>query len=82
MAQDSTSLRLRRARRGGLRLRLNPSCDFDTAKPRLRCLARKCNLVTGVRQINPTGKSLLIYGNRVKPQNKKYFAFPEVKIGL
>jgi hypothetical protein len=30
-----------------------------------------------VRQSNPTGKSLLIVGSRVKPQNKKYFAFPE-----
>src|SRR5258708_25306772 len=28
----------------------------------------------------PTGKSLLISGNRVKPQNKKYFAFPEGQI--
>jgi hypothetical protein len=25
----------------------------------------------------PTGKSLPILRNRVKPQNKKYFAFPE-----
>ena len=25
----------------------------------------------------PTGKSLLIFRNRVKPQNQKYFAFPE-----
>jgi len=30
-----------------------------------------------VRQSNPTGKSLLVIGNLVKPQNKKYFAFPE-----
>jgi hypothetical protein len=30
-----------------------------------------------------TGKSaILIYGNHVKPQNKKYFAFPEMKIRL
>jgi hypothetical protein len=29
------------------------------------------------RQIDPTGKLLLVIGNRVKPQNKKYFAFPE-----
>src|SRR4029079_3988986 len=28
----------------------------------------------------PTGKSLPIYGNPVKPQNKKYFAFPEMQI--
>jgi hypothetical protein len=30
-----------------------------------------------LRQSNPTGKSLPIYGNRVNPQIKKYFAFPE-----
>jgi hypothetical protein len=30
-----------------------------------------------VRQSNPTGKSLLIVGNHVKPQNKKYFSFSE-----
>ena len=29
------------------------------------------------RQIDPTGKSLLVFGKHVKPQNKKYFAFPE-----
>ena len=29
----------------------------------------------GLRQINPTGKSLLIFRNRVKPRNQKYSAF-------
>jgi hypothetical protein len=29
------------------------------------------------RQIDPTRKSLLVCRNAVKPQNKKYFAFPE-----
>ena len=28
----------------------------------------------GLRQIGPTGKSLPIVRNRVKPQNQKYFA--------
>ena len=28
----------------------------------------------------PTGKSILIFRNRVKPQNQKYFAFPEKQI--
>jgi hypothetical protein len=28
-----------------------------------------------LRQINPTGKSLLIFRNRVKPRNQKYSAF-------
>ena len=28
------------------------------------------------------GKSIPIYGNRVKPQNKKYFALSEIKIRL
>ncbi|MET3839325.1 hypothetical protein ABIE49_001403 [Bradyrhizobium sp. OAE829] len=32
-----------------------------------------------MRQINPTGKSLTIYVNRVKPQNQKYFCLPEGK---
>jgi hypothetical protein len=32
-----------------------------------------------MRPIGPTGKSLLIDGIRVKPQNKKYFAFPEAR---
>src|SRR3979490_591368 len=32
------------------------------------------------RQIDPTGKSVPIYGNRVKPRNQKYFAFPEGQI--
>src|SRR6266481_9832207 len=27
----------------------------------------------GLRQINPTGKSFLIFRNRVKPRNQKYF---------
>jgi hypothetical protein len=27
----------------------------------------------GLRQINPMGKSLLIFRNRVKPRNQKYF---------
>jgi len=33
-----------------------------------------------LRQINPTGKTLPIFGNLVKPKiskNRKYFAFPE-----
>ncbi|WP_212468718.1 hypothetical protein, partial [Bradyrhizobium sp. AUGA SZCCT0182] len=34
-----------------------------------------------MRQINPTGKSILIYGIRVKPRNKKYFCLPEGKSG-
>jgi len=34
------------------------------------------------RQINPTPNSIPIYGNRVKPLNKKYFAFSEVEIKL
>jgi hypothetical protein len=29
----------------------------------------------GLRQINPTGKSLLIFRNRVKPLCEKYFCF-------
>ena len=41
----------------------------------LICLACKRNLGATLRQINPTGKSLLIFRNRVKPGNQKYSAF-------
>jgi hypothetical protein len=34
----------------------------------------------GLRQINPTGKSLLIFRNRVKPRNQKYFCFRPTQI--
>jgi hypothetical protein len=34
----------------------------------------KRNLAVRVRQINPTGKSLLIFRNRVNPENQKYSA--------
>jgi hypothetical protein len=40
----------------------------------LICLARKRNLHAQQRQINTTGKSLLIFRNRVKPGNQKYSA--------
>jgi hypothetical protein len=40
----------------------------------LICFARKHNLYVQLRQINPTGKSLLIFRNRVKPGNQKYSA--------
>jgi hypothetical protein len=40
----------------------------------------KSNPGTELRQINPTGKSLLIIGSRVKPQNKKYFCFRPTQI--
>ena len=57
------------------------SCHLDgTAIRQLRRRPRKRNLASRMRQINPTGKSLLIYGNRVKPRNKKYFAFTRRQI--
>jgi hypothetical protein len=34
----------------------------------------------GLRQINPTGKSLLIFRNRVKPRNQKYICFHPTQI--
>ena len=37
-------------------------------------------LAFGLRQINPTGKSLLIIRNGVKPQNQKYFCFRPAQI--
>jgi hypothetical protein len=33
-----------------------------------------------VRQTDPTGKSLLIIRNRVKPRNQKYFCFRPTQI--
>jgi hypothetical protein len=33
-----------------------------------------------IKPFCPSGKSLPIFRNRVKPQNQKYFAFPEMKI--
>jgi hypothetical protein len=35
-----------------------------------------------IQQNCPTGKSLLVCRNRVKPQNKKYFAFTEFRLAL
>jgi hypothetical protein len=40
----------------------------------LICRRGKPNFAFGLRQINPTGKSLLIFRNGVKPLNQKYFA--------
>src|SRR5882762_4501305 len=34
----------------------------------------------GLRQIDPAGKSLLIFRNRVKPRNQKYFCFRPTQI--
>ena len=39
-------------------------------------------IIEPIQQIDPTGKSLPIYRNRVKPLAKKYFCFPETKIEL
>jgi hypothetical protein len=51
-------------------LRLGIEISFIAIPPgnhRLRRLARKRNLAARLRQINPTGKSLPIYRNHVKP---------------
>jgi hypothetical protein len=53
---------------------------FGFAQPTLQsCVALRARTKSKshLRQSNPSGKSLLIYGNRVKPQYKKYFDFPE-----
>jgi hypothetical protein len=56
--------------------------DLATTGPPLSCVAARNKYLDGaVRQNNPTGKSSLpIFGIRVKPQNKKYFAFSEPQI--
>jgi hypothetical protein len=45
----------------------------------LRRRACKRNLAIHVRQINPTGKSFLLFGKGVKTRNEKYFALSEGK---
>jgi hypothetical protein len=37
-------------------------------------------IVEPIQQMCPTGKSLLILRNRVKPRNRKYFASPPTQI--
>src|SRR5258708_21436008 len=63
--------------KGGIRF-LWPSCF---RRP-MHCVAlfAKTKIAARLRPIGTTGKSLLIYRNRVKPQNQKYFAFPEGQI--
>jgi hypothetical protein len=46
----------------------------------LICRRGKSNPAFGLRQINPTGKSLLIFRNHVKPRNRKYFYFRPTQI--
>jgi hypothetical protein len=41
----------------------------------LICLSGKRDPTLRLRQINTTGKSLLIFRNRVKPKNQKYSTF-------
>ena len=51
-------------------------CRFAHPTDReLICVARKRIACSGLRQINTTGKSFLIFRNRVKPGNQKYSAF-------
>jgi hypothetical protein len=46
----------------------------------LICRDGKSNPDTELRQINATGKSLLIFRNHVKPRNQKYFCFRSTQI--
>jgi hypothetical protein len=46
----------------------------------LICVARKRNLVRRMRPTGTTGKSLLIFRNRVKPGIEKYSAFASTQI--
>jgi len=48
--------------------------DRRSSARRLLRLARKHNFRVRMRQINTTGKSLLIFGNRVKSRYEKYSA--------
>jgi len=51
-----------------------PHPEREDALPTKRVKRCACD------KFDTTGKALLIVRNRVKPQNQKYFAFPEVKI--
>jgi hypothetical protein len=46
----------------------------------LICSHGKSNFCICLRQINPTGKSLPIFRNDVKPLLQKYFCFPPTQI--
>jgi hypothetical protein len=59
---------------------MHPDDQAHIANRQLRRRARKRNLAGRVRQINPTGKSLLIFRNQVKPGNQKYSASPAGQI--
>ena len=48
---------------------------YEAVHRELICLARKRNLCAQLRQTGTTGKSLLIFRNRVNPGNQKYSAF-------
>ena len=53
---------------------------FRAARSSLRRPPHKRNLPPRLRQNNPTGKSLLIFRNYVKPRNQKYSASPDGQI--
>ena len=55
---------------------LYPASDIslNTVRPHNFYLSRNLKVFC------PSGKSITIIANRVKPQNKKYFAFPERQI--
>jgi hypothetical protein len=60
---------------------LTASLSLRDCGNRLICpLQGKSNPGIELRQINPTGKSLLIFRNDVKPRNKKYFASRSTQI--
>jgi hypothetical protein len=58
--------------------------SMPRSKERMDCFVATLLAMTAwraqARQIDPTGKSLPISRSRVKPQNQKYFAFPECQI--
>jgi hypothetical protein len=71
----------RRRRAGAVRqLRGGPAAGLTSRAAAFLPMKRK--LVRRIKLIGPSGKSFLIYANRVKPKNKqnqKYFALSEVK---
>jgi hypothetical protein len=47
---------------------------FGGARWRAMTVSLSCEIIEQIQQICPTGKSLLIFRNRVKPLSQKYFA--------
>jgi len=53
---------------------VDPVSSFPSQKVYSSLLCSRLNFLRQIKSFDPSGKSLLIFGNHVKPKNKKYFA--------